>query len=240
MGIGIHPLRVAPFCALAQNGNFLSRLRRNVFPPSILVIMTVIPPRQYHAAGECFLKPGEALLDLLPLPVIPCFLIYKFPFLTVFDLYDVQKIIGVPNHVLAERAAVFGLFTDHFPRLFYTAKGHDLLKLRCQQIHTKRPQNRRGAAQGNCLMEHGIGRRLVFFKGVIFPAVAGAGKAAGKNIAGISISVLCRRQQRVRRRSCLVVITTIVEILYGLIHHIAKILTHVSVCPFCLLFLSGR
>ncbi len=240
MGIGIHPLRISPFCALAHNGNFLSRLWRNVFSPSILVIMTVIPPRQYHAAGKCFLKPGEALFYLQAFPFVQSSLICEVTFLMILNLYNVQKIIGVPDHVLAESAAIFGFFIDDIPCFFYALKRHDLPQFRCQHIHTQCPQNRSGAAQGDRLMEHGIGRRLVFFKGVIFPAVTGAGKTAGENIAGIPIVFLCRKQQCVRRRCCLVVITTIIKILNGFIHHIAKILTHVSFFPFCLLFLSGR
>ena len=127
-------------------------------------------------------------------PGIPGSLICEVTFLMIFNLYNVEKIIGVPYHILAECTTIFGLFIDYFPRLFYAVKGHDFLKLRCEHIHTQRPQNRGSTAQGNCLMKHGIGRRLVFFKGVVFPAVARAGKATGKEIAGVSVIFLCRKQ----------------------------------------------
>lgn len=88
--------------------------------------MTVIPPRQYHTAGKCFLKPGEALFYLQAFPFVPGSLICEITFLLIFNLYDIQKIIGVPDHVLAECTALFGFFIDDIPCFFYAVKGHDL------------------------------------------------------------------------------------------------------------------
>jgi len=53
----------------------------------MLVVMTIIPPHQYHAAGKCFFKPGETLFYLQAFPFVPGSLICKFTFLVIFDLY---------------------------------------------------------------------------------------------------------------------------------------------------------
>jgi hypothetical protein len=156
--------------------------------------MAVIPSRQDHSPGKCLFKPRDTLFHCLPFPGIPGLLICKFAFLAILNLYNVQKIIGVPDHVLTECTAVFRFLIDYLPCLFYVAKRHELPHLRCQHIHTERPQNRSGTAQGDCLTEHGIGCRLIFLKGVIFPAITGAGKATGEKIAGIPIVFLCRKQ----------------------------------------------
>ena len=225
-GIGVHPLRVTAFRTLAHDRRSLFTFGRDQISSATLVINAVIPSRQNHAAGKRLFKPGKTCLHLLPPPIVPRFPAPELPLRPIPDLDDVQEVVGVPNHILAERTPGLRLLIDHIPSGLGILEGHTLPHVRREHIHADGPQHSHGAAFRHRLPQHGVGRRLVFLKGMVLPAVAGAGEAPGEEVTGIPIPLLGSLKQRLRRSLGPVIVTAVVQVFDGLVHHVTKILAH--------------
>ena len=221
-----HPVRVSQLRPLLEREQEIPLIRRNPYSPALLVVGPKAPPGDAHAALKGLCVPLGTLLNLFRLPVLPGGAVRELALSPLLNLDNVQIIIGVGDHVLAEGAPVGRFPVNLSPGILQTGKGHFLPQGRGQHISAKRTQHRRGAAQADALAQQLIGCLVIFLKGVVLPVVVLSREAPGQKVTGVPVPLLHSQSQRGLRRLGPGVVIAVIDVRYSLLHHVTEVFSH--------------